>query len=334
MKQNLTNHIALVIDRSYSMSPLTDAVVKVADDLIKYLANRSKTLNQETRITVYLFNDSAQCAIFDMDVLRLPSIGEFYRASGNTALIDATMLSISDLRMTPQKYGDHAFLTYVLTDGEENASSTYHQWSLKNTMSTLKDNETVAVLVPDHSALVYAEYCGFPKNNIAIWETTIEGLKNVSDVITRSADAFMENRVLGIRSSANIFTTSTEAVNTKTVNSKRMVSLERDKYVLLDVDQDKVEIREWVRQQDYDYVIGKAYYQLTKTEIIQPQKNVAIQNIHSGRVYTGPQARQALNLPDVNIRVKPEHNPKYRIFVQSTSTNRKLVKGTKLLYMV
>lgn len=53
--QHYINHIALVVDKSGSMGPLKDAVVKVFDREIENLKKRSIELNQETRISVYLF---------------------------------------------------------------------------------------------------------------------------------------------------------------------------------------------------------------------------------------------------------------------------------------
>lgn len=51
------------------------------------------------------------------------------------------------------------------------------------------------------------------------------------------------------------------------------------------------------------------------------------------RVYTGPEARALLGLPETEVRVKPDHNDDFTIFVQSTSVNRKLVPSTRLLLM-
>ena len=54
----------------------------------------------------------------------------------------------------------------------------------------------------------------------------------------------------------------------------------------------------------------------------------------TGRVFSGPAARQLLGLPCAEATVKPGENPAYTVFVQSTSVNRKLVPGTKLLVML
>jgi|GEM_PF-6847400 len=61
MKTQYINHVAIVIDESSSMSHLKDRVVEQVDNQIKHLAARSKELNQETRVSLYLFSDSARC---------------------------------------------------------------------------------------------------------------------------------------------------------------------------------------------------------------------------------------------------------------------------------
>ena len=173
--QNYINHIVFVVDSSGSMSGLSNDVVKVFDAQIKHLAIRSKELDQETRVTVYLFNNSVRCLIYDKDVLRLPSLQDYYRADGGTALIDGTVTALEDLALTPQKYGDHAFLAYVMTDGEENASRHTSQ-DLVTKIKNLADNWTVAVLVPDQTGVHESKKFGFPANNIQVWNTTAGGI--------------------------------------------------------------------------------------------------------------------------------------------------------------
>ncbi|MEU3878202.1 hypothetical protein AB0E87_30690, partial [Streptomyces sp. NPDC029704] len=85
--QNYINHVALVLDASSSMSHLSQKVVEVADQQIAYLARRSQELDQETRVTVYVFADKVECVIYDKDVLRMPSLKQLYRVGGMTALL-------------------------------------------------------------------------------------------------------------------------------------------------------------------------------------------------------------------------------------------------------
>jgi len=116
------NHVAFVIDESGSMQRHTSAVVRVFDEQIKTLASQSVKMEQETRVSLYLFNSrkGVTCIAYDCDVLRLPSLKGQYRADGGTPLVHATLTSIMELAQTPELHADHAFLLYVITDGEEN----------------------------------------------------------------------------------------------------------------------------------------------------------------------------------------------------------------------
>jgi hypothetical protein len=330
MSENYINHIALVLDASGSMNHIAREVIKVADAQIAYLARRSKELDQETRVSVYVFSSHVRCVIYDKDVLRLPSIASHYRVSGNTALIDATLKSQSDLALTPEIYGDHAFLTYVLTDGEENSSRSGPE-DLLRYMITLPDHWTVAVLVPDQRGKFEAKKFGFPADNIAVWDsTTVNGVVEVGETIRRATDNYMIARASGVRGSRSLFSTSPDALNSKTVKAAKLKPIASNGYKMLSVDE-RAPIREWVQRQGIEFRLGIAFYQLTKTESIQAQKNIAILNRKTGKVYTGAQARDLLGLPQMEVRVKPDFNPDFDVFVQSTSVNRMLVPGTKLL---
>lgn len=333
---NIINHIALVLDASLSMTPHRNELIKVADTQIEYLARRSKELNQETRITVYTFSSVSnysetpdiKCLVYDKDVLRVPSIAGLYEAKGATPLIDATLLALNDLELTPEKYGEHSFLMYVLTDGEENISHASAS-ELQRKIANLPDHWTLATFVPNQIGVREAKIHGFPKENIAVWDTSsAAGIKEVGERIRQTTETFMQNRSKGIRSSRNLFSMDTPSVSQidHTLNS-----LHYGQFRLLDVEEDEA-IASFVERKLYrPYKSGEAYYQLMKTETIQPQKEVAI--FANSRVYVGREARQLLGLPDYEIKVKPSSFPGYTIFVQSTSVNRKLIRGTQLLIL-
>lgn len=327
--QNYINHIALVLDESSSMTHRSKDLIRVADGQIAYLAQRSKELDQETRVTVYVFSNKARCVVYDKDVLRLPSISQYYRPGGMTALVDATVLALDDLALQPEKYGDHAFLIFVLTDGQENCSK--KPTALEAKLRALPDHWTVAALVPDQLSKYEAKRFGFGADNVAIWDpNTARGVQEVGQTIRRATDTFMEGRTRGVRGSRNVFSTGSDVVNASSIADAALVPVPSDEYMLIPVHQEGP-IREWVQDCGYEYRVGKAFYQLTKSEIIQTNKAIAVVERASGKVYTGPQARDIIGLGDVNVRVRPNANLYYDIFVQSTSVNRKLIVGTKLL---
>ncbi|MEU9192717.1 vWA domain-containing protein [Streptomyces hundungensis] len=342
--QNYINHVALVLDASSSMSHLSRKVVEVADQQIRYLARRSQELDQETRVTVYVFADKVECVIYDKDVLRMPSLKEMYRTGGMTALLAATLKSQGELAQTAQLYGDHSFLTFVLTDGQENAShrcpdapSTNPRelvQAVAQLVARQQDNWTLAVLVPDQMGKREAMQCGFPKDNIAIWDaTSTQGLEEAGQVIQQATEKFMVGRAQGIRGSRAVFSTGADAVNKDTIEAAGLTPIDPSKYQLIPVARD-AGIREWVVECGHTYRTGCAYYQLSKAEKIQAGKQIAVLEKKTDRVFMGPQARALLGLPDTEVRVKADHNDDFTIFVQSTSVNRKLVAHTRLLLMI
>ena len=60
-------------------------------------------------------------------------------------------------------------------------------------------------------------------------------------------------------------------------------------------------------------------------------KSLAVVRKATNEVFTGPQVRDLVGLPAMSVRVKPDFNPEYDIYVQSTSVNRKLLAGTQVL---
>lgn len=332
MSANYINHVVLVLDASLSMRPHRSDLIRVADGQVKYLARRSQELDQETRVSIYSFNNTAQCLIYDKDVLRLPSIESLYHPSGMTALIDATLLSLDDLAQTATLYGDHAFLAFVLTDGQENKSRN-RPAKLASRLHNLPDNWTVACLVPDQRSIFETKGFGFPPANIAVWDaTSAAGVAEAGETIRRATDNFMAGRSQGVRGTRSLFSTGLDAVNANTVRGT-LTPLDFDTYDIIPVHHDSP-IRDYVYSRGLDYTIGKGFYQLTKTEKIQPQKQIAIREKTTGRVFSGEAARDLLGLPrDTQVRVKPDANPEYDVFVQSTSVNRKLIENTDLLVL-
>lgn len=335
--QNYINHVAFVFDASYSMNPYQRELISVADDLTGHLARRSTELDQETRITSYTFNDlgygaarpNIQCVFYDKDALRMPSIKDYYKPDGGTPLLDATLKAIDDLEKTPQLYGDHAFLLWVLSDGDENRSKPGAQQQLERKLATLPGNWTTAILVPDMKGRRLAERFGFPADNIAIWEPTSgAGVARGGDMVRQATDTFMTSRASGIRGTRSLFSTGVEAVNAQTVKS--LTPMPPSSYMMTVVLEDSP-VRDWCEKNGVPFRLGNCYYQLIKTETIQPQKSLLIHEKKTGHVYGGREARDLVGLPSMTVRVKPDQNPEYDIFVQSTSTNRKMLTGQKIL---
>jgi hypothetical protein len=330
MIQNLINHIAFVVDKSSSMDFLSRKVVEVFDRELERLKGKSVELNQETRISIYLFNENVECLVFDMDVMRMTSLSGYYRSYGATALIDATLKGITDMQKLPELYGDHAFLVYAITDGEENRSINPIS-ALSKKIEVLPDNWTLVCMVPNERGVLYAEKYGFLRNNIQIWDVSTKGMEKVGTVMSSAMDTYMTNRSQGLRSSKAFFSDLTDV---KVADVKGVLQEVRTMdYEIHSVQKDSI-IKPFVLENSHvPFVKGCAFYELTKPETVQEYKQIAIQNKKNRKVYGGKTARQMLGLPDAQIKLKPGEHGDWKIYVQSTSVNRKLLAGTSLLVM-
>jgi hypothetical protein len=66
---------------------------------------------------------------------------------------------------------------------------------------------------------------------------------------------------------------------------------------------------------------------------VQDYKKIALREKTTGKVLFGDEVRGFLNLPaHGDVKVEPGNFGDYDVFVQSTSTNRILPRGTKVLY--
>lgn len=328
---DLINHISFIIDASGSMDHLRDDVISVFNNQVERLAKKSVATNQETRVTIYLFNKNIECVVFDKDVLRLPNLNDKYRPNYSTALMDALMKSITDFEKIHQEYGNHACLTFLITDGEENASKYTSSNDLSKKLASLPDNFTVACLLPNAEAAHEAKKFGILKQNITIWDTTsAAGVAEIGNNIHNATDLFFDNRAAG-KVTKHLFKLDTSNLTTDNV-IQTLQEINPATYSIYVVDQDGP-IKAFIEQKSAaPYVKGKSFYLLTKKETIQSNKIIYILEKNTAKVYGGANARQLIGLPlDQDIDVKPMPSDKFDIYVESTSVNRKLIAGTTVL---
>lgn len=111
----------------------------------------------------------------------------------------------------------------------------------------------------------------------------------------------------------------------------------RFQVMMVDVD---TPIKGFVEGQGVTFNKGRGFYQLTKAEDVQQYKEIILMDKVTGDFYSGTDARTILSLQPqtekggVTERLHKQSLDKYMVFIQSTSVNRKLVKGTNFLYEV
>lgn len=364
---NMIQHHTIVLDSSGSMSRHLHTVPEVVDAHIKSLASDSRNHpNEEVRVSVFQFSSPGpghvdfECLLYDMDVLRVPSIRGLYRISGGTALCDNMVRTLNDLAAIPVQYGRHFHLVWLVSDGEELHSTHQGRANLAPMIARLPDYYTIAAFTPSVTGKHFLARYGFPEGNISIWDPNQDNaIEEVGVAMASATTSYTTAIRSGTASSVkNLF----EARAPKVAELKRdLVPMTPGSYYFEEVtaaDLAQIEngrldqFMELKARQEaarkgktstYHYTPGKCYYEFTVRARVQHYKQFAIAIRDSNRneedVYVGDTIREKLGLPPerdrIEVRVSPGDWTRkgYKVYVLSTSSNRKLLPGTRVLVM-
>ncbi len=329
------NHFAFVIDRSGSMASLTRAAIKALRANLETIRQEALRTGQESRVTVISFDSSIDVLVYDQPVdyvLRNLNDRDF-AARGSTALFDATGTAIERLQQLLTGQDDVAYLVMAITDGEENASQRYHAGTLKQLMSQVQatDRWTLTFLLPPGAKYRFVQNFGIPEGNVNEWEGTVRGVETYSAQNSVGLSSYYAGRTLGVNST-KAFYTDMSKVTTKQV--KATLDDIRDEVKIWKVESE-AKIRDFCEKKSgKPFLKGAAFYALTKEEKkVQPYKQILIVEKGKSSVYSGPDARSLLGLPDnQTVKLIPGNHANYDIYIQSTSTNRVVVRGTNVVY--
>lgn len=128
---------------------------------------------------------------------------------------------------------------------------------------------------------------------------------------------------------------------TYTESAEGLVPIPDGAYQVFEVRED-IPIKVFVENAGIQFTKGNGFYELSKTEKVQQYKEIFLQERATGKLFTGSQVREMLGLlPQIEgtrggttETIKPTFFKKYKVFIQSTSYNRKLKAGTFFLYKV
>lgn len=122
----------------------------------------------------------------------------------------------------------------------------------------------------------------------------------------------------------------------KTVISKHidLEAVPPSRFQVLYVDTDQ-SIQAFVLANGLTFNKGRGFYEFSKTETVQENKEVVLVDNITGDMFSGAKAREMIGLPfGIRGRIKPATVSGFTVFVQSTSCNRVLKAGTRFLYEV
>jgi hypothetical protein len=336
-----TTKVILLLDASASMRSIAKSTVRAFNAVLASIKNSGiAQAGQRATAALYFFGDDTRPVnrvFFDAPIGTVQPLreNEYHPNGGSTPMFDGVGTAIEDALALPTD-DDTAFVLNVITDGENNAAYRFNAQTVKKLMDKVQgtDHWTITFLVPVGKKNALIRNFGIPEGNIQEWEQTDAGVEQMGQALSSGYQNYAQLRSQGKTSTAGFFTTNLTNLSAGEVR-KNLKSVTMN-FTELGVDsRAPKDIRSFVEYKGFTFVKGHAYYQLTKDELVQERKEMLVQNLKSGAIYGGPEARQLLGLPvGQRIKVRPGNHAKYRIFVQSTSTNRKLVSGTSLMLKI
>jgi hypothetical protein len=340
------SYIGLACDHSGSMRGLAKKAADDLNGLILAIADAGRNHDIDSVVSVVkfgvipktqgYFGTRSGCERF----VTLSSVNalrrvEDYEAEGSTPLFDAVGMLIEQFEKLPDANDKGvAFMITALTDGEENSSSSWNATSLMHKITKLQATGKWSFLfrVPRGYEGRLSREFHIPPGNIQVWDQTPEGFAKSTTETAAGFERYYGGFKTGTYATESFFTDLTKVT---TADAERHLDEISTKVIIWEADIDGEMIQPFCeRKTRKPYMKGHAYYELGKREKVQLNKKVLIEHLHSGKVYTGPEARKMVGLDGASgtASVKPGSHGEWRVYVQSTSINRKLPLNTHVAY--
>lgn len=328
------NKILLLLDSSGSMASIATPAVDAFNNILGSIKAASFATGQETDVSLYTFGEysAVRCKFLDVPVVDVVKLDRhIYSPDGQTPLYDCIGDAITTA-LDSGSIGNVSYVLNVITDGEENFSSRFSETEIQRLIKRVQatDRWTVTFTVPHGNKAAVMRRFGVHDGNVTEWEVSAAGAAKVAQSFAGSYRNYFVSRSQGATKSDGFFVTDMSKVKSATVK-KQLTDVCRD-FAVLHVQREEA-IRPFVEGCGYAYALGHAFYQLSKNEEIQPYKGIILREKGKTTLYGGDEARDLLGFPvKLTVKVKPGNHANWDIFVQSTSVNRILVRGTDLLY--
>jgi len=329
-------------DHSGSMRGIARAAARDYNSLIQSIKENSAAEQIDTIVSVVKcgvgVRGSIERDVTNSNVQTLQPINESsYIADGHyTPLFDSVGELIEQLERAPDaKDPEVNFCIMAVTDGQDNSSRVWRA-KLGQKIRELQNTDrwTFIFRVPRGYARDL-ESMGIPRGNILEWDQTDRGVAQASQTTEVAMKSFYQATKSGTKATKNFYSTDLTGVTAAQIK-KTLVDISGQVTIWpVEASDDAKQIRIFCEERlGRDMKRGAAFYLLMKPENeVQDHKQIAIRDKKTGVIYSGVNARQMLGLPyHGTVKVVPGNHGGYDIFIQSTSVNRKLVKGTQVLY--
>ena len=334
-------YVCYVNDHSGSMKNLAKAAIVDYNASVEAVKQASSREMQDTIVSVVAVGVGENiCGVGGYGTTRQVTVSNphvlkpitSWATDGGTPLYDGIGNMIEMMKQMPDaNKEDVSFLVLITTDGEECHSSVFNAASLKVLMKQViaTGRWTFVFRVPKGKTARQVTALGISKDNIQEWETTVAGMAKSTKATTAAVDTFYAARSAGAKSTTAFYADASK-VNLAALKD---ITNELSLYVVRP-EEEGMEIRNFILTKRMACLKGSAFYQLTKTEArVGHDKMIIVRDQATGKMFSGKEAREMIGLPtDRNARLHPGDHKNYDLFIQSFSTNRKLVGGTGVLY--
>lgn len=207
-KSNKKTHIAIVVDRSGSMSSIRKSALDGLNETINGII-QDGDLGGETDVSVILFDNEIETVLENVPAKMMTLFNEEdYIPRGTTALYDAILQAVNSITDVDET-DDTGYLVTVISDGHENASKT-PQSEISSLIKQLEKqgNWTFNFMLANQDIHQFVATMGASLGNVAAFAATEQGVRSAYTTMTTSNNRYLASRSKGITQTLDSYVTT------------------------------------------------------------------------------------------------------------------------------
>lgn len=332
-----TTRVGFCFDESGSMRSLKKPALASLNKQIREFCASALREKLDAHVSLKTFGgpiEDVHTVFSDVAVSAVREVREDeYNPSNSTPLLDCVSDMIDELSAAGN--ADRvpaAYLVLVVTDGQEYLSKRVTKEQLTKKISEKQGTDRwTFVFVTPPEGVSFLNALGISSGNIHVWAATEAGVETSTAATTSSISSYATQRAAGVTSTKTFYSDASKVTKK---DLKELKDVTGDVKVF-EAKQEEKNIREFVeRRLRKTSLKGSSFYQLMKTEKeVQDYKKLILRDKKTGTLYFGDKIRSFLGLPDTgSVKLVPGNHGAFDVFVQSTSTNRIVPRGTSVIY--
>lgn len=329
--------VALLIDNSASMKSVAAAAHAAFNNILTSVCSGASD-TQEIIVSIWSFGIEITQIKSWAPIHSISKLRSYAPAENGTRLFDAVETVLRNMDNTASAYNvgankqDTSFVLTVVTDGHNNCGGLSPADFRKIIDQYQKtDKYTLTFMLPSGSKKAFCNSTGVALGNVDEWDLTDAGANKVDANTSAGFKNYWTARSTGAKSVKTFYTTDASKIGTAQLQKMTPITDQVSVFVA----NKEERLREFCERCSRKPLLrGAAFYQLIKDEKnVQASKLILIRDKSTYQIYSGREARILLGLPaDADVSVKPGNHSNFDIFVQSTSVNRIIPRGTSVIY--